>query len=273
MQRKAQFSGSFYQRFAEPLKRDMDKWFTEFPVCPQSSEQILGIIVPHAGYMYSGNCAAIGYHRMQSQNYDSLIILHPSHRGAHFDFNVSPFTEYETPFGIIKQDKEVYDQLLMRENHKIENWYNLNEHSMEIQLPFIQRCFPDVPVNAIMIGNQTPEVAQRLALHLNDIIAKSSKRIGIIVSTDLSHYRSAEKAEQLDTLLIKHVHDLAPELLWQDFQTEKTEACGIGGILCLMYLSKKYRQSRAKILDYTHSGRITGELDQVVGYLSAVITI
>ncbi len=273
MQRKAQFSGSFYQRFEEPLKREMDKWFIDLPACPESSEQILGIIVPHAGYMYSGKCAAIGYHRMQSQTFDSLIILHPSHRGAHFDFNISPFTEYETPLGIVQQDKEIYDQLLMRENHKVENWYNLNEHSMEIQLPFIQRCFRDVPINAIMIGNQTPEVAKRLALHLNDIIAKSSKRIGIIVSTDLSHYRSGDRAEQLDAVLIKHVHSIDPEALWQDFLAENAEACGMGGILSLMYLAKKYRQARAKILDYTHSGRITGELDQVVGYLSAVITI
>lgn len=272
MLRRTKFAGAFYPRFAAPLAKDMDMWFSAIK-SDYRAEHILGVIVPHAGYMYSGQCAAYGFHPLIGQKIDSIIILHPSHRGSHFDLSVSPYTEYESPFGVIEQDKEIFDMLMLRENQKIEAWYHENEHSMEIQLPFIKRCFDGVPINAVMVGNQNEEVSKKLALQLADIIAKSSKRIAIVVSTDLSHYRSATKAELLDAEMIKFVREIDPHGLWQAIQNESCEACGFAGILSLLYLSKMFPNAHSRILSYTHSGIITGSNDQVVGYLAAAISI
>ncbi len=271
MIRQALFAGSFYPRFAKVLSKDMDDWISSINVTYKTA-QVLGVIVPHAGYMYSGRCAAYGFHRMLSQKFDSIIVLHPSHRGAHFDFSVSPYSEYDTPFGSVERDQEIYEMLLMRENSKIEMWYHENEHSLEIQLPFVKRFFDGIPINGIMFGNQCPEVAKRLALQLADVLAKTNKRIAIVVSTDLSHYRPAEKAELLDAKLIKFVRDLDPDGLWQALEKGQAEACGIGGLLCLLYLAQIHRNSQVQILSYTHSGIVSGANDQVVGYLSAAVT-
>ncbi len=272
MIRKAMFAGSFYPRFAKTLERDMGEWLSTIKAS-YGSERLLGVIVPHAGYMYSGRCAAYGFHRLQNQGIDSLIVLHPSHRGAHFDYCVAPYDQFETPFGPIDRDAEIFEMLQLREVSTVERWYHENEHSLEIQLPFIKRFFDGVPINGIMFGNQTPEVAKRLALQLSDVMAKTNKRIGIVVSTDLSHYRPANKAELMDANVIRYVRELDPEGLWQAFDSGKAEACGMGGLLTMLYLAKLYRSSKTQILSYTHSGIVSGANDQVVGYLSAAVSI
>ncbi len=272
MLRKTKFAGSFYPRFAEPLARDMNDWFSAIQTS-YVGEHVLGVIVPHAGYMYSGACAAYGFHRLLDQKIESFIILHPSHRGEGFDFSLSPFTRYETPFGEIEYDPAIYEMIQMRENRKIDNWYHENEHSMEIQLPFIKKYFDGIPINAIMIGNQCEEVSHRLALQLSDIIAKANKRIAVVVSTDLSHYRPSDKAEKLDAQFCKYVRDIDPAALSQAIINGNCEACGFGGVLSLLHLAKLYRNPSCRILNYTHSGKVSGANDQVVGYLSAAISI
>ncbi|MDD2332489.1 MAG: AmmeMemoRadiSam system protein B [Candidatus Cloacimonetes bacterium] len=271
MLRIAKYAGSFYSRNQEVLKNQMSDWFEAIPDT-SSTARVLGIIVPHAGYMYSGSCAAKGFKRIKDQKFDSIIIIHPSHQSAGFDFSISPYTDYESPLGNLGRNEEINDLLMIRENSPINPWYHQNEHSMEIQLPFIKHCWEGMTVSAIMMGNQTLEVAERLALILADLVIKSQRRIMFVVSTDLSHYRTAAKAEALDSHVIRNIETLDPYQLWDEIGSGKCEACGIGGVLALLSLARRLNYPKAEILDYTHSGRVSGDNSQVVGYLSVAVT-
>lgn len=272
MIRNPSHAGTFYPRFAEQVKRQIEQWLVS-AAPPSLNERSLGIILPHAGYMYSGQCAALGLDSVKHENIDSIIILHPCHSANHFDFSLSPYTEYENPLGILKLDRTLYDKLSPYADQGISLTYHQNEHSLEIQLPLISYFFPQATVLPIMIGNQIPAVSQRLAGLLLDTIYKSAQRILILCSTDLSHYHSAQLAEELDGEFISQLSTLAPEELWRSVRKGQCEACGIGGILTLMEIAKKYTNPRVKVIQYTHSGRVSGNNQQVVGYLAAKIYV
>jgi len=123
----------------------------------------------------------------------------------------------------------------------------------------------------VMIGRQYPEVAQHLAQQLQQVLLQSNKRIGIIVSTDLSHYYNSDKAERMDSLILKYIMGFDPDALWQSIVSRRCEACGIGGIMTLLVLANALGNANAKIINYTHSGKVSGDNQQVVGYLSALI--
>jgi len=272
MKRKALYAGSFYTRNAQTMINDMDTWSSAaIKAIPKG--RILGIIVPHAGLMYSGACASYAYQCLSNQRIESIIILHPCHKANHFDYSVSPFEEYETPLGTVKRDEDIYTKLVHRSTKIVETSLHEVEHSLEIQLPFVKHFFPQVPINGIMIGNQSLEVARSLALMLLDLMAKTDKRIAIVVSTDLSHYRTSSRAEAYDVRLIDYVKRLDPQGLWQAVIKKQCEACGIGAILTLLNMANRFTSATADILHYTHSGIVAGNNDQVVGYLSAAISL
>ncbi|MCB5260071.1 MAG: AmmeMemoRadiSam system protein B [Candidatus Cloacimonetes bacterium] len=272
MIRKAMHAGTFYPRFGNQIHDQISKWIQESVPSP-SNERCLGLVVPHAGYIYSGACAALGFASAANERFDSIIVIHPSHRGIHFDFSVSPFTEYESPLGNLPLDGELYKQLSVSGTPNVHLDYHQLEHSLEIQLPLIKYFFPQSSICPIMIGNQVPPVAERLAELLYDLIYKSSKRILIVVSTDLSHYHAASKAEEMDMRLVNLVKSLDPEGLWDKAQTGKLEACGIGGVMTLLQFAHNYSLAKARIISYTHSGKVSGMNNQVVGYLAARVFV
>lgn len=268
MIRQAAHAGTFYPRFKEQVVKQIEQWIQDAePGDPK--QRSFGLILPHAGYMYSGQCAALGLHSVSHEYFDSVVILHPSHQGHHFDFSLSPFTEYVNPLGVLKLDSELYQKLAAHADQDISLSLHQNEHSMEIQLPLINYFFPHVAILPIMIGNQIPAVAKRLAGLLHDALFKSSRRVLVICSTDLSHYHSAKKGEGLDTKLITEVLAMQPERLWDAVQKGDCEACGIGAILTLLYMAELYSAPEAKLVSYTHSGRVSGDNSRVVGYLAA----
>lgn len=271
MIRPTSHAGSFYPRFKEQIIAMINQWIAGEKVAPDS-EKALSLLVPHAGYIYSGACAAKGFHYISQQPFDSFVILHPSHQGIHFDYSVAPFEQYETPLGMLNQDEELFD-LLTRDNPDIANQirYHEMEHSMEVQLPFIKYFFPETQICPVMIGRPYPQVAMELAQRLKSAINGTEKRVGIIVSSDLSHYYPATRAERMDSVFAEQFLTLDPEKLWHSIVSESCEACGIGGILTLLYYVKEIPEAKAKVIHYTHSGKVTGDNTQVVGYLSALV--
>lgn len=266
-------AGSFYPRSGEQIVSQIQGWTKGARPAPEG-EKTLGLIVPHAGYVYSGECAARGFHSISGEDFDSFVILHPSHHGMHYDYSVSPFEEYDSPLGKLELDQDLYDSMSQTPgNARGENRLHETEHSMEVQLPFIKHFFPQARICPIMIGRPYPEVAIALAGKLHEAITASSKKTGIIVSTDLSHYYNSDTAEKMDTLIAKYITSLDTDGLWQSVQRRRCEACGIGGILTLLYYALKFPDARARTIHYTHSGKVTGDNLQVVGYLSSVIYV
>ncbi|HPA24912.1 MAG TPA: AmmeMemoRadiSam system protein B [Candidatus Cloacimonas sp.] len=272
MIRNPMHAGTFYPRFEQQIKRQIEGWISN-AVTPLSSERALGVILPHAGYMYSGECATLGIHSISHENIDSFIILHPSHQANYFDFSVSPYQQYVNPLGTLDFDMELYNKIAPEADQNIPLILHQEEHSMEIQLPILNYFFPKAKILPIMFGNQIPAVAKRLAEILYETIYSSTKRIVILCSSDLSHYHRARIAEEMDSELIKNVIAIDPEHLWQGILHNNCEACGIGGILCLLYYAQCYTNAKMKVIQYTHSGKISGNDSQVVGYLSAKLYI
>ena len=271
MIRPATHSGSFYPRFGRQIADQIDAW-TKDQKKALVTERTLGIVVPHAGYMYSGACAATAFHHVSSEAFDAFLILHPCHHAAHFGYSVSAYEEYETPLGNLKLDMELYEAISGANPAKhLELRLHEAEHSLEIQLPLIKHFFPQITVCPVMLGRQTPDVAEALAHTLHDVLKSTHRRIGIVVSTDLSHYHNARTAEALDSKLIQTFLALDPNAMWQAIRGKECEACGIGGVLTLLYLTGLIGDLRASLLSYTHSGKVTGMNQQVVGYFSAKV--
>ena len=272
MIRNPMHAGTFYPRFEQQIKRQIEGWISKAET-PVSSERALGVILPHAGYMYSGECATLGIHSISQENIDSFIILHPSHQANYFDFSVSPYQEYVNPLGNLALNMELYNKIAPEADQNIPLILHQEEHSMEIQLPILNYFFPKAKILPIMIGNQNPAVSKRLAEILYETIYTSTERIVILCSSDLSHYHRARTAEEMDGILVKDVTALDPEHLWQDILHSNCEACGIGGILALLYYAQHYSNAKMKVVQYTHSGKVSGNDSQVVGYLSAKLYI
>ncbi len=272
MIRNPMHAGTFYPRFGDQIRKQIGQWLQD-AVPPVPRERNLGLILPHAGYLYSGKCATLGLNSLSNEVVDTFVILHPSHQGIHFDYSLSPYTEYLNPLGSLKLDTELYNKLVPFADQEISLSYHQNEHSMEIQLPLISHFFPHARILPIMIGNQIPQVAKRLAEQLYDLIFKSTSRIVLLCSTDLSHYHSSNRAESMDSVLIEAVKALDPEALWQGISNDRCEACGIGGILTLLYFAGHFTNASLRVVQYTHSGKVSGNNSQVVGYLAAKLFV
>jgi len=140
---------------------------------------------------------------------------------------------------------------------------------MEIQLPMIKYFFPEAKICPVMLGRQNLNNSRRLADRISYLLTQTSRRIAIIASTDLSHYHDAATAETKDRLLAGLVQDQAIEDLWELVNEGDCEACGIGAILTLLSLGGKIPGARMQVLEYTHSGLVSGHNQQVVGYMAA----
>ncbi len=270
MLRKTIVAGSFYSGDAANLKHQIEGWTSSLPTPGDNS--VLGIITPHAGYVYSGKCAAYGFWRISRYLIDSFIIIHPSHRVSNFGFSVSPYTRYQTPMGVMDADREVTDFLAGSGPEKIDPWYHQNEHSMEVQLPFVHYFFPEAKVCPIMLGDQSVASVKALSNALDKVLSFMDKRIMIVVSSDLSHYHRARVAETMDAKVIKHVKNLDADSLMKELRQRDCEACGGAPIAVLLKLAELRDARRVEILNYTHSGHTSGDHSQVVGYLGAAIS-
>lgn len=273
MKRRAVYAGRFYAGYAEALRAQIKSWVGAEK--PQSKAgKTMALVVPHAGYMYSGAIAGRAFHQISGEKVDAFIILHPSHHAAGFDYSVSPFTEYETPLGELQLDEECYNFLTEGRNGE-KTWlrYHEQEHSMEVQLPLIKHFFPEAKVCAVMLGSQGYDNSLMIVQKLDALLRQSERRIVVIASTDLSHYHQARKAEALDKLLAQKVQAGEMEELWELICDSEVEACGIGAILSVMALNRAWPESRLQILEYTHSGEVSGDNSQVVGYLTARLSL
>ncbi len=232
--------------------------------------EIFGLVSPHAGYMYSGPFAAFSYRLLEDQEFDDVIIIGPSHRYGFYGVSVDKMAGRKTPLGKVDFDTELAEKII-KENTKLIKYdpmAHLEEHSVEIQVPFLQVVVKKLKIVEIVMGAQDYNTCKALADAI--VNATKDKKILVVASSDLSHYHNQESAEKLDNLVAEAIEKFDPELLYKRLSTDSCEACGGGPIITTMLIAKKNGANRAKVLIYGTSGNITGDYSQVVGYLSAV---
>ncbi len=275
MDRKPILAGSWYSGDAAELKQTIETYIDEADP-PKTEGRIVGIVSPHAGYVYSGPVAAWGYKTlMQNKNRykgSTVVILGPNHRTAGFS-GLSIWAEgsWLTPLGSTPIDSRMANALLekLEPIADFNKYVHNNEHSLEIQLPFLQYTLDnDFKIVPIVIGSQTDNVIDQLAVALSEV---ADERTIILASTDLSHYHPEKQAHELDNIFTEAVLSGNPDSLHKVVRAGKCEACGYSGVLALMRCAGNLGADKVQKLRYATSADVpAGDSSQVVGYLSTL---
>ena len=238
---------------------------------PSPDGTLKAIIVPHAGYRYSGGVAAYAYSLLQGSRFTRVILIGPSHRVAFKGVSVNLQSAYKTPLGMVPVDQETGRKLIdtgpnirwLRKAHAL-------EHSLEIQLPFLQTVLQDFQIIPIVMGEQDIKTCSDLSDTLIRILGDSPETI-LLASSDLSHYHNYNQAKAMDLKFIEHVQAFDPKGLLKDLLSGKCEACGAGPVITTLLTARKLGANQAVILKYANSGDVTGDHSRVVGYMSAAL--
>jgi hypothetical protein len=267
-------AGQFYPASREALIEQIERCFLhtlgpgKLPVLEEvAPRNIVAAVVPHAGYIYSGYEAAHVYYALAIQEKpESVVILGPNHTGMGSLVAVSR-QDWETPLGAVKCDCELAEHLWKScgviDSDETAHAY---EHSIEVQLPFLQYIYGDFKFVAISLGLQDLDVAREIA----SCLAEVEKDILILASSDFTHYESASLAEQKDMLAIEAILALDEAQFLRRVYEHNISACGYGAIATAIAAAKQRGATRAELLKYGNSGDVTGDYGSVVAYAGIV---
>jgi AmmeMemoRadiSam system protein B len=265
MLRETAVAGQFYPAGKEFLKKELKKMV----VISENRQKVLGLLAPHAGYVYSGACAGLGYGRVILS--ETVIILGVNHRGSGAPLALDGNDSWETPMGNVAINSELRSRLLSASDlFAIDNEAGRLEHSLEVQVPFIQYSSPGSRILPITIA------AHRLAdlLAAGQAIAglfKENENIMMVASSDMSHYIPAAKARELDFKAIEQLLKLDAQGLYRTVQENRISMCGVAPAIIMLSAAKEAGASKAELVSYTNSGEVSGDSAEVVGYASLII--
>jgi MEMO1 family protein len=268
--REPAVSGTFYPGDPKVLRRDI-QGYMDSAVFDDVDGAIVGLISPHAGFMYSGPVAAYGYKALQGTSYDTVIVVAPSHRAYFQGASIQDKGGYKTPLGVIAIDEEI-SAAVLRDSEDVINDTRPHamEHSLEVQLPFLQVVLGTFKLVPLVMGVQDVGTCERMADRVYEVLRLSGKRVLVVGSTDLSHYHPYAQANKLDNTLVEDLEKNDLKALKEDFEKERFEACGYGPIIVTMMVSQKLGATKSKVLKYMNSGDTSGDKSGVVGYVSSV---
>ncbi len=264
--RRAAVAGAFYEGEKSRLEAQLRDCFSG--VTRAQNENIIGAVVPHAGYMYSGGVAASVY--AQLPHADTFVILGINHQGVGSVIAVSKDT-WVTPLGEVKAD-EAFVDALPKQIIDVDETAHRFEHSIEVQLPFLQflfdKAFHFVP---ICIGLTDEDLAREIGEDIATTIAKTDKKVVVLASSDFTHYEPDRIAREKDEYVIEAITELNVAKFYKRVYERNVTACGIAPIAAMMYAAKKLGATKGQVIQYATSGDITGEHRAVVGYGGIII--
>ncbi|HNX68205.1 MAG TPA: AmmeMemoRadiSam system protein B [Candidatus Omnitrophota bacterium] len=261
--RKPAVSGQFYPDDPAVLKMQVSGFLAK--AASQPDPNVRALIVPHAGYPYSGAVAAEAYKTLQGRHFDFVVIIAFLHRFFLQGVFVDDAHFYETPLGRVPVERLIVDRL--RESNAYldeEIKGSFAEHSLEVQLPFLQAVLPDLRIVPVYMGEQSLDnseaIAAALAIHLE------SRNALVVASTDLSHFHPYAAAVERDKHTIRMIERGDVMKLGRASQAGEVEACGLGTVIASLLLAEKKGWSKPELIRYANSGDVTGDRSSVVGY-------
>jgi AmmeMemoRadiSam system protein B/AmmeMemoRadiSam system protein A len=267
--RPSALAGTWYPADPGQLRRMVNSMLQKATATLPPRARLIGLIVPHAGYRFSGPVAASAYRLLRGRRIDRVLILAPSHRYRVRGVSVFKGRAYATPLGQVPLDREISDRLRGRPGFGYAWAVHQREHSLEIQLPFLQVVLGKFKLIPGVMGDANLYLARIAARAVVSVVGR--RRVLLIASTDLSHFYTEKKAHALDRVLIDHVKNLDVYGLARSLATKKCHACGSGPLLAVMIAAKKLGANRVKILKYATSADAGGGRSRVVGYLAAAL--
>jgi AmmeMemoRadiSam system protein B len=267
-------AGTFYEGTAESLKMQIENCFLhklgpgKIPqIVKTGPRNVLGLVCPHAGYIYSGPMAAHAYYKLASDGKpDVVVIFGPNHTGYGSALAVMNEGSWRTPLGDVEIDSDIANQIV-NESHivDVDESAHRFEHSIEVQLPFLQYLYDSnfkvVPICFLMQDlSSAREVGKATARVL------AGKNAIVIASSDMTHYEPQESASKKDRLVLEAVEAMDEAELYSVIEMQNISACGYGPIIALITAAKNLGAKEAKLLCYKTSGDVTGDYSSVVGY-------
>jgi AmmeMemoRadiSam system protein B len=265
MTRKPIASGNFYPGSKNILEEELGKHIRP----AAARKKAFGLIAPHAGYVFSGGCAGKAFGSIIVPK--TVILLGANHRGFGHPFAVDGHDSWQTPLGNAEIDTELREKLVADSKvFAIDSVAASQEHSLEVQIPFIQYLNPGAKILPITTAMADLE---RLKTGATEIVAlvKDDPDVLIVASTDMSHYLSVEYAREKDNKAIKKIRELDPEGLYHTVVEQRISMCGLTSTTIMLLAALARGAKNAEIIDYTNSGTIMGDYSGVVAYLSMII--
>ena len=276
--RKPYVAGMFYEANPELLKKQIEECFLHRlgpGKLPEEIEkyQVFGLIVPHAGYMYSGPIAAHAYYALSlAQKPKYVVIIGPNHSGVGSPIAIAADEIWEMPLGGVKINADYAHCISARSGiASIDSRAHLYEHSIEVQIPFLQFLYgSDFEIIPITMLLQNYEASRRIGEVLAECVNEYGDTV-VVASTDFTHYEPVESAHRKDKLAIERILELDSRGLYDVVIENEITMCGYGPVMVLLEAAKKLRYTNIKLLKYATSGDITGDYSSVVAYASFVI--
>jgi len=266
--------GAFYQGDAEALKTQIENCFLqEFgpkkrpKVNKNGPREVIGLVCPHAGYMYSGPVAANAYYELaQDGKPDTVVILGPNHTGYGSALSLMNEGFWRTPLGDVEIDGETANRIVQETRlMDVDDLAHRFEHSIEVQLPFLQYLYGST-FKLVPICFQMQDLSSSVEVGKALVEVLANKNAVVIASSDMTHYEPQEKASRKDMAALKAVEDMDEKRFYSIIETQNVTACGYGPIAAVITVAKGLGSKKAKLLCYKNSGDITGDYSSVVGY-------
>jgi len=271
--RPSPIAGAWYEGDPQRLARAVDDYLDAANI-PVLAGDVLAVISPHAGHIYSGAVAGYAFAPLRGKSFDLVAVISPFHQMAVQPLITTAHSAYATPLGNVPVDKE--SMLTLDAALKADLGFGLSpmlrdrEHSLEIELPFLQRAlaggFRLLPV---MVRAQEPEVARALGSALAEVL--KGKNALLVASTDLSHFYDQKTANALDAEMLKRFESFQPEQIFEAEHTGKGFACGHAAVASVLWAARELGADTVQVLHHATSGDVTGDYEQVVGYGAAVV--
>lgn len=266
--RRAAVAGSWYPSDPGELAREIDGYLGAVATVPAG--EVLAVIAPHAGLMYSGPVAAYAYKLFSGCHAEIVVLVGPSHFVGFEGVAIYEHGAFDTPLGALPVAENCAAALALSSNKIREHpTAHAREHSLEMQLPFLKRVLSNAQIVPLVMGTQRRETVYALGAALAS--ALKGRKAMLVASTDLSHYHDAATAAQLDSKVIGYVERFDPDGLMSALERCPEHACGGGPTVSVMLAAKALGARDARILKYADSGDVSGDKDAVVGYLAAAL--
>jgi MEMO1 family protein len=264
--REPAVAGRFYPASATELRADVEAFLSP----PQALVPAIGCIVPHAGYIYSGQVAGAVFSRLQIPS--CCIVLCPNHTGFGHPLAIMKEGGWRTPLGELPIDSELAGRLLQAFPALVEDAAaHRSEHAIEVELPFLQVITPGMKFVPIAVGTSRLLLLEHLAEAVATAVEAYEQPVLIIASSDMNHYEDDSTTRVKDRKAIDQIVALDPRGLYETVMNESNSMCGFGPAVAMLTAAKRLGAQKAELVQYATSGDVSGDLETVVGYAGIIV--
>jgi hypothetical protein len=271
--RPSPIAGTWYDGNPQRLSQSVDE-FLDRAELPELEGEVIGVIAPHAGHRYSGPVAGYAFAAVRGLAPELVAVISPMHQPYPQPLITTGHSAYMTPLGNVLVDRQAVEDLSARVKTRL--GFGLSpvaydqEHSLEIELPFIQRALaPGFKLLPVMVRQVDPHTSRELGTALAETLA--GRNALLVASTDLSHFYSQSEANALDGEMLKQIESFAPDKLFDTEANGKGYACGLGATAAVLWAARALGADQVRVLNHATSGDVTGDFSSVVGYGAAVL--